>query len=168
MRGCDILILSQGLQLSTEGFGVSAMRSRSNCSPTHGWDSVGVLDASALGYPELDVSSALEANPKLQSKLLPILIAIQSEWPHVRMPKQFQAMHGDMAGFFEIRMQDGQENFRVFLKPVQLKEEFLLLLASGTNSRRTGFPSSFYSTVRELEGQFAASQNPLSLFEDIT
>lgn len=129
---------------------------------------IGVLDASALGHPELDVSSALEANPKLQSKLLPILIAIQSEWPHVRMPKQFQAMHGEMAGFFEIRMQDGQENFRVFLKPVQLKEDFLLLLASGTKSRRTGFPSLFYSSVRALAEEFAASQNQLSLFEEIT
>lgn len=123
---------------------------------------IGVLDASALGHPELDVSSALEA------KLLPILIAIQSEWPHVRMPKQFQAVHGEMAGFFEIRMQDGQENFRVFLKPVQLKEDFFLLLASGTKSRRTGFPSLFYSSVRALAEEFAASQNQLSLFEEIT
>lgn len=129
---------------------------------------IGVLDAYALGYPDLDLNSALEANPRLQAKLLPILLAIQSDWPHVRMPKQFQAMHGDMAGFFEIRVQDGRENFRVFLKPIQLKEEFLLLLASGTKSRRTGFPSSFYSTVRVLAGQFAASQNPLSLFEEIT
>lgn len=129
---------------------------------------IGVLDAYALGYPDLDLNSALEANPRLHVKLLPILVAIQSEWPHVRMPQQFQAMHGDMAGFFEIRMQDGRENFRVFLKPVQLKEDFLLLLASGTKSRRTGFPSSFYSTVRALAGEFAASEHPLALFEEIT
>jgi len=129
---------------------------------------IGILDAFAMGYPDLDITSVLLANPRLQSKLESLLIAIRSEWPHVRMPKQFQAMHGDMSGYFEIRMQDGKSNFRIFLKPISIDGEFLLLIASGTKSRRAGFRSSTYSNVRLLMENFEAAPNPHSLFEEIT
>ena len=128
---------------------------------------VGILDAFAMGYPDLDITSMLATNPKLQIMLEYLLIAIRSEWPKVRMPKQFQAMHGDMSGFFEIRMQDGKKNFRIFLKPVKLNGEYLLLIASGTKPRRAEFPSSLYLRVRALAAEFEASLNPLSLFEEI-
>lgn len=125
------------------------------------------LRSELVGYAGVDVTRYLIESPPVLRKLLPILDLVQSRWPNVQAPKQIQAMHGDMSGFWEIRIQIGKVNHRVFFRSYQLESEALILIAAASKIRRSGLISSTYEQVRRAWRVFELHQYPNSLLERI-
>ncbi len=126
-----------------------------------------VLDAVALGFPKHDVGLFLARNPSFLSKYWKVTNLLTASWPAVEFPQYFQAMHGEMAGFFEIRLQNGKFNARFFARVVRSDSEFLLVIAAASKPRRTGFPPMVYGTVRRAYSEFLSHPNQSSLLIDL-
>ncbi len=126
-----------------------------------------VLLGAHLSYPDFDVSRILLTDPKLLEKFLYFTEFLRSEWPHAQAPKLLQAMHGDMAGFFEIRIQVAKSNYRFFMRPEPESRAVLIVFAGAAKPRRTGFPRSLYSNVQELWSAFLSTEDREKLLLEI-
>jgi len=126
-----------------------------------------VLLGANLSYPEFDVSKILLSNPTLLEKFISFAEFLRSEWPHARAPKLLQAMHGEMAGFFEIRIQVAKKNYRFFMRPEPQSRAVLIVCAAAAKPRRTGFPRSLYSDVQALWSAFLATEDREQLLLEI-
>lgn len=118
-----------------------------------------ILQGSDLAYPHVDAPSILVSNRTLLEKFLSSVEFLRSEWPNARAPKLFQAMHGEMAGFFEIRLQVARINYRFFIRTAPQSRARLVVCAGAAKPRRTGFPSALYSDVRELWEVFLSRED---------
>lgn len=128
---------------------------------------VAVLDAASLGFPNSDVRSFLFQNPYLLEKYWKVSNLLAAAWPSVNFPNYFQAMHGDMSGFFEIRLQHGKANARFFAKVIAGDGEFILVITAASKQRRSGFSPLVYSTARRVYAEFLEHPNPSSLLRDL-
>lgn len=126
-----------------------------------------VLDAAALGFPNSDVRSFLFQNPYLLEKYWKVSNLLAASWPSVNFPNYFQAMHGDMSGFFEIRLQHGKTNARFFAKVVAGDGEFILVVTAASKQRRSGFSPLVYLIARRVYAEFLEHPNPSSLLRDL-
>jgi hypothetical protein len=126
-----------------------------------------VLDAAALGFPKHDVGLFLASNHSLLSKYWSVTNLLAASWPAIEFPQYFQAMHGDMSGFFEIRLQSGKTNARFFAKVVSNDSEFLLVITAATKRRREGFSPMVYATARLAYSEFLAHPNQSLLLRDL-
>lgn len=126
-----------------------------------------VLDAESLGHPQHDVGLFLAKNPFLLEKYWKVTNLLASSWPAINFPQYLQAMHGDMSGFFEIRLQHGKTNARFFARIVRGDREFILVLTAASKRRRSGFSPLVYSMARQVFLEFLAHPDPRSLLRDL-
>lgn len=127
-----------------------------------------IISTESLGYAELDPKQALSSNPHLLRKVLPVLALIEARWPKVQSPKYIQAMHGDMAGFFEIRIQLSRENHRIFFRPLTIDSQTLVIIAATSKLRRSGLAASTYEQVRLIWKSFLKHPEKSALLETIS
>ncbi len=127
-----------------------------------------IIAAESLGFTELDPKRALSSNPHLLRKLLPVLALIEARWPNVQSQKYIQAMHGDMAGYFEIRIQLSRENHRIFFRPVMLESQTLVIIAATSKLRKSGLAASTYEQVRSIWGSFLRHPEKSAVLEGIS
>lgn len=127
-----------------------------------------VITTESLGFVDLDPKRALGANPQLLRKVLPVLGLIQARWPKVQSPKYIQAMHGEMAGFFEIRIQLAKENHRIFFRPLMIDSQTLVIIAATSKLRKSGLAASTYEQVRLIWKSFLEHPEKSALLETIS
>lgn len=130
--------------------------------------SICALLTSELGFEDLEVTKVLTADAQLLRKVLPILVLLQERWPRVQSPKYIQALHGEMVGYFEIRVQIGKANHRIFFRSYELETRTLVLIAATSKIRRTGLAASTYDAVRQIWSAFLEAPEQASLLEKIS
>ena len=108
------------------------------------------IDMERLGAKHLDPYLALASRPKVAVKFFALVDAICEEWPRFAGGGYFEAMHGSMSGYFEIRLRLASTNFRFICKPVELDQQFLVVIAFMAKPIRTGFRPKQYQEVLHL------------------
>ncbi|OHU26298.1 hypothetical protein BKG77_08065 [Mycobacteroides chelonae] len=133
-------------------------------------------DDAAQAAPGLDALLGFPVN--VRARLLATLVAVAKAPPkRFAGGGQWEAMHGDMTGYFEARVTSGTPNgkwhYRLFCildDTAEGKTAALLAVIDGAAKRyQTTLPASRYVTVRELGDEYL-KRNPRSLAaaEEIT
>jgi hypothetical protein len=86
--------------------------------------------------------------------------------PHFRGGLRYQAMHGDMTGWFEVRTKHRKRLYRLFClqdrKAPGLPRPALVLITGGDKANESAFSRAYYPKVRAL-GEEYLSSNPRSV-----
>lgn len=112
---------------------------------------VEVLDASKLGFADLDVSNYLDRHPAALIRFVNITEALSREGISFRGGGYWEAMHGEMSGFFEIRFRIGGIHNRFFCRFIRGENQLILVIAAAGKASGTLLQPSFYKRVRELD-----------------
>ena len=121
--------------------------------------SVALLDTRSLGYPKLDPMNLLEVDDALAARFAAIANAVCQAWPKFKGGGLWKAMHGEMQGFFEIRISKGKTNYRFICHPIQRGEQLLIVVAGAAKPRQTGLPESFYEDVKTVFAKACRLEN---------
>jgi hypothetical protein len=105
--------------------------------------------------------------PNVRAKFQAILIAIATAPPHrYSGGGNWEAMHGDMGGYFEVRTDGPQRrHYRLFCRldsEAQDRTALLTIITGGSKAFKTEFSNAFYKSVRKLGDEYLA-RNPRSL-----
>lgn len=85
----------------------------------------GILDAESLGFMREDTIRVLENSPtSISIRFFAIVEAVCDQWPRFSGGGYWEAMHGDMSGYYEIRIRNQTLNYRFFCR----SERGLLLI----------------------------------------
>lgn len=104
----------------------------------------------------------------VRSKFFAVLLAVAKAPPHKFAGGGYwEAMHGDMAGYHEVRLDGpGREHFRLFCildeAPAGFEEPALVVLCGFSKPFKTKASAAEYAWVREL-GEEYRSRTPRSL-----
>ncbi len=83
---------------------------------------VAIINAEILGFSEFDVLTNLSNSPNpLQIRFFAIVDAVAEQWPRFQAGGYWEAMHGKMAGFYEIRIRNRGLNHRFFCRIIDGK-----------------------------------------------
>lgn len=86
--------------------------------------------------------------------------------PQFRGGLRYQAMHGDMTGWFEVRTKHQKRLYRMFClqdrKAPGLPKPALVMVIGGDKPNESAFSDAFYKNVRDLGAEYLAS-NPRSV-----
>ena len=120
--------------------------------------SVALLDTRSLGYPKLGPMNLLGVDDALAARFAALANAVYQAWPKFKGGGLWQAMHGEMQGFFEIRISKCKTNYRFICHPIQRGEQLLIVVAGAAKHRQTGLPESFYQDVKTVLQRLAGSR----------
>ncbi len=108
----------------------------------------GILDAESLGFEREDTLRVLENSPaNVSIRFFAIVDAVCDQWPTFSGGGYWEAMHGEMSGYYEIRIRNQTLNYRFFCR----SEGSLLLIVCCLRKRvGTAFKPGDYAKVKGI------------------
>lgn len=113
--------------------------------------------------PQVPARDFLDACPtEVRAELLATLEAVRNAPPpSFSGGLRWQAMHGDMAGWFEARTKRGQTLYRLFCLLDRggpgLPSPTIILVTGGAKPNESAFSKRFYADVRRLGDEYQSS-----------
>lgn len=106
--------------------------------------------------------------PEIRARVRAVIIAVAAAPPlQFSGGPMWQAMHGDMGGYFEVRCRQGKMLYRVFclLDPDPVVDatgarhgkNVLAIVTAGAKKNETAFTEAFYADVRRLGDEYKAN-----------
>lgn len=118
--------------------------------------------------PDVPALAWLESVPdEVEAEIMATIDAVaQGPPPQFRGGLRYQAMHGDMAGWFEVRTKHRKRLYRLFClqdrRAPGLPRPALVMVMGGDKPNESAFSKTFYKKVRALGEEYLAS-NPRSV-----
>lgn len=132
------------------------------------WDPQFFMRTDPKAVPAVPALAWLETVPDAaEAEIMATIDAVaQGPPPQFRGGLRYQAMHGDMTGWFEARTKHRKTLYRLFCLQDRtapgLPRPALVLITGGDKSNESAFSKSFYKRVRALGDEYLGS-NPRSV-----
>jgi hypothetical protein len=132
------------------------------------WDPQFFMRTDPKADPAVPALAWLEAVPDaVEAEIMATIDAVaEGPPPQFRGGLRYQAMHGDMTGWFEVRTKHRKRLYRLFClqdrKAPGLPRPALVLITGGDKANESAFSRAFYTKVRAL-GEEYLSSNPRSV-----
>ena len=131
------------------------------------WDPQFFMRTDPTADPAVPASPGLSRCPMVEAEIMATIDAVaEGPPPQFRGGLRYQAMHGDMTGWFEVRTKHRKRLYRLFClqgrKAPGLPRPALVLITGGDKPNESAFSGSFYTKVRAL-GEEYLSSNPRSV-----